>query len=68
MLAERSTRTKIRAHVFDVASERDLLRLRKIARGERSAPGDLEDIALLPARRRASSGANRLRKMQGSEG
>jgi hypothetical protein len=31
-LAERATRTKIRGHVFDVASEQDLLRLKRIAK------------------------------------
>ena len=49
-LAERATRTKIRAHVFDVASEQDLLRLKRIARAQRSAPGDAEDIAFLESR------------------
>src|SRR5437773_1597936 len=39
-LAERSTRTRIRAHVFDVASEKDLLRLKRIAQTGRSRPGD----------------------------
>ena len=53
-LAERATRTKIRAHVFDVASEQDLLRLKRIAKAERSAPGDAEDIAFLESRRKAA--------------
>lgn len=53
-LAERATRTKIRAHVFKVASEPDLLRLKRIARAKRSMPGDAEDIAFLEARRRGS--------------
>ncbi len=53
-LAERATRTKIRAHVFEVASEHDLLRLKRIAKSERSAPGDAEDIAFLEARRKRS--------------
>jgi hypothetical protein len=52
-LAERATRTRIRSHLFDVASEDDLLRLKQIARAERSAPGDVVDIAFLEARRRA---------------
>ena len=39
-LASNATRIRIRAHVFDVASEQDLLRLKQIARAERSAPGD----------------------------
>ena len=53
-LAAHATRTKIRAHLFDVASEQDLLRLKKIAKAERSAPGDAEDIAFLEARRKSS--------------
>lgn len=53
-LAEHAIRMKIRSHVLDVASERDLLRLKKIARKNRSAPGDAEDIAFLETRRRRS--------------
>jgi hypothetical protein len=53
-LAEHATRTTIRAHVFDVASEHDLLRLKRIATAARSAPGDAEDIAFLEARRKRS--------------
>jgi hypothetical protein len=52
-LAEHATRTKIRARVFAIASETDLLRLKQIARAARSAPGDAEDIAFLEARRPA---------------
>jgi hypothetical protein len=37
--------------VLTVASEEDLLRLKKIARRDRPAPGDAEDIAFLEARR-----------------
>lgn len=51
-LALRATRTRIRAHLFDIASEDDLLRLKKIARAERSAPGDVVDISFLESRRR----------------
>ena len=47
-------RTRIRAYVFDVASEQDLLRLKRIAKAGRSAPGDAEDIAFLEARRKGS--------------
>jgi hypothetical protein len=54
-LAQHATRTKIRAYVFDVASEQDLMRLKKIAKAQRSAPGDAEDIAFLEARRKSSS-------------
>ncbi len=53
-LAERATRTKIRSYVFDVASEQDLLRLKRIAKAARSAPGDAEDIAFLESRRKGS--------------
>ena len=53
-LAERATRTRIRSHVFDIASEPDLLRLKRIAKGARSAPGDAEDIAFLESRRKRS--------------
>jgi hypothetical protein len=53
-LAEHATRTKIRSHVFHVASEQDLLRLKKIAKAARSAPGDAEDIAFLEARRKSA--------------
>jgi hypothetical protein len=53
-LAEHATRTKIRSHVFDIASEPDLLRLKRIARAARSAPGDAEDIAFLESRRKQS--------------
>lgn len=49
-LAEHATRTKIRARVFHVASEADLLRLKKIAQAHRSFPGDAQDIAFLEAR------------------
>ena len=53
-LAEHATRTKIRTHVFDIASEQDLLRLKRIAKAARSAPGDAEDIAFLESRRKSS--------------
>jgi hypothetical protein len=54
-LAERATRTKIRTHVFDIASEQDLLRLKRIAKAARSVPGDAEDIAFLESRRKRSA-------------
>lgn len=53
-LVDRATRTRVRSYVFHVASERDLLHLKKIARAQRSAPGDAEDIAFLEARRTRS--------------
>jgi hypothetical protein len=50
-LAERATPTKVRSHMLLVASEVDLLRLKKIARTDRSSPGDEEDLAFLEKRR-----------------
>jgi hypothetical protein len=49
-LAENATRTKIRSHVMRVASEADLLHLKKLALAKRTAPGDAQDIAFLEAR------------------
>jgi hypothetical protein len=49
-LAENATRMKVRSHVMRVASEADLLRLKKLVRAKRSAPGDAQDIAFLEAR------------------
>ena len=54
-LAERATRTRIRTYLFHVASEPDLLHLKKIALAERSAPGDSVDIAFLESRRGGGS-------------
>ncbi len=51
-LLENSTRKKVRSQVFRIASEEDLLRLKKIATAHRSVPSDTEDIAFLEARRR----------------
>lgn len=50
-LARRATTLKVRSAVLRIASEVDLLRLKKIARTRRSSPGDAEDIAFLEARR-----------------
>ena len=50
-LARRATTLKVRSAVLRIASEADLLRLKKIARAHRSSPGDAEDIAFLEARR-----------------
>jgi hypothetical protein len=54
-LAEHATRLKIRAHVFHIASEQDLLRLKQIANVSRPAPGDAQDIAFLESRLKRSS-------------
>jgi hypothetical protein len=51
-LAERATRSKVQSHVFHVASEADLLKLKRIAQAQRSEPGDAQDIAFLEARLR----------------
>ena len=51
-LAKGATRTKVRSQVLHVASEKDLLRLKRIARAQRSLPGDAQDIAFLEARRK----------------
>lgn len=46
-LAERARPTRIRSHLFHVASLQDLLELKRTAISARSAPGDLEDLAYL---------------------
>jgi hypothetical protein len=51
-LAKRAATVRARSVVLRVASERDLLRLKKIAMSQRSSPGDAEDVAFLEARRR----------------
>lgn len=53
-LADHATRIKIRSHVFHVASEEDLLRLKKIARDQRAVAADIVDIAFLEARQAGS--------------
>lgn len=49
-LAASARTLKIRSRTFTVASEPDLLRLKRIARDRRSSPGHAEDIAFLEAR------------------
>lgn len=51
-LAARAARLTLRKQRFLVASEDDLLHLKRIARASRVAPGDAEDIAFLEARLR----------------
>ncbi|MDP3717938.1 MAG: hypothetical protein Q8T13_09275 [Acidobacteriota bacterium] len=51
-LAERATRITVRSQRFLIASEDDLLNLKRIARANRASPGDAEDVAFLEARRR----------------
>lgn len=50
-LAQRATRVRLGQYGLQVASERDLLLLKKIAAANRRAPGDVEDIAFLEHRR-----------------
>ncbi|MDQ3169862.1 MAG: hypothetical protein M3Q55_06975 [Acidobacteriota bacterium] len=56
-LASRATKTKIRSHVFAIASDEDLLALKRIAAAARFAPGDAEDIAFLESRLRTRAGS-----------
>lgn len=51
-LAARATRITVRSQGLLVASEDDLLNLKRIALAHRASPGDVEDIAFLEARRR----------------
>jgi hypothetical protein len=51
-LARHATRLKVGSHVVRIASEADLLRLKKIALARRSFAGDAQDIEFLEARRR----------------
>ncbi len=50
VVGRRASRVRVRARAWCVASENDLLRLKRITRESRSAPGDAEDIAFLEAR------------------
>ena len=49
-LARRADSVKVRSKAWRVASEEDLLRLKRIAQENRASPGDAEDIAFLEAR------------------
>jgi hypothetical protein len=49
-LANRATTVRVRSVAFRVASEDDLLRLKKIALEARSRASDAEDVAFLEAR------------------
>lgn len=51
-----ATKTRIQSHLFAIASDEDLLTLKRIAAAARSAPGDAEDIAFLEARLRTAPG------------
>ena len=54
-LAKTATTMKMRSQRLRVASEKDLLRLKRIARADRSVAGDAEDIAFLEARRKRAA-------------
>jgi hypothetical protein len=43
----RSTRRKIRSHVFHIASREDLIRMKEIAAGERRVASDVQDLEFL---------------------
>ena len=51
-LLEGATRRTIRSQVFRIASEEDLMRLKKIAAADRRLSSDAEDMAFLEARRK----------------
>jgi len=53
-LATRATRITVRSRGLLVASEDDLLNLKRIARANRTSPGDAENIVFLEARRSVS--------------
>ncbi|MGQ0734491.1 MAG: hypothetical protein ACT4QD_12650 [Acidobacteriota bacterium] len=53
-LGVHAKRMRVGSHVFRVASEADLLRLKKIARKHRSFAGDAQDIEFLRRRRTRS--------------
>src|SRR5262245_60788487 len=53
-LVASATRLTVGSHPFLIASEADLLKLKRIAQKDRSYPGDAQDIAFLEARRRAA--------------
>lgn len=46
-LADRSIMKRVRSHLFRVASRKDLLRLKKIARSRRTLAADAEDLEFL---------------------
>lgn len=51
-LSEHATTLRVRSHLFTMASEGDLLELKKIAKASRDFAGDAQDIEFLEARRR----------------
>jgi len=55
-LVARATRLKIRGQPLLIASEHDLLRLKRTAAAARSVPGDADDIAFLESRKQRRPG------------
>ena len=53
-LVKTATTMKVRSQVLRVASEENLLRLKRMAQAGRSSPGDAQDIEFLEARRKRS--------------
>jgi len=53
-LVKTATTMKVRSQVLRVASEENLLRLKRLALAGRSSPGDAQDIEFLEARRKRS--------------
>lgn len=51
-LAQEAEIKTIRSHAITVASKKDLLRLKEIARSKRKTPNDTQDIAFLKAHRK----------------
>ena len=58
-LSARAENITVGAQRLQVACEADLLRLKKIALSQRTAPGDASDVAFLEARRRSRKKAKR---------
>jgi hypothetical protein len=55
-LAAHATRLRVRGQSLLIASEEDLLRLKRTAAAARSVPGDADDIAFLESRKRGRPG------------
>ena len=53
-LMKTATTLKVRSQVLRLASEKNLLRLKRLAQAGRSSPGDTQDIEFLEARRARS--------------
>jgi hypothetical protein len=50
VLAERAVRRTIRSVVLDIASDDDLLHLKRMALADRGSASDAQDVAFLEAR------------------